>query len=113
VASAPPSGANGSSGSGRGAGSDELAAYVALVRERLAAHKRYPPLARKRGLEGSVLVRLAIAGDGALSDVHAVGSAPDLLARSAVDAARRASPLPPPPRGPVRIEVPMRFRISE
>jgi protein TonB len=108
VSSAPPSGAG-----GRGAGGDELAAYVSRVRALLARHKQYPSLAKRRGLEGTVLVRLRIAADGSIEDARAESDAPQLFARSALDAIERAGRFPAPPRGALSIEVPMRFRLDD
>lgn len=109
VSSAPPGGAG---GHGRGGG-DELAAYVARVRTLLARQQRYPALARRRGLEGEVLLRLRIGADGRLEDARAEGAAPQLFARSALDATERVGRFPAPPQGTLSIEVPMRFRLDE
>ncbi len=109
VSSAPPGGAG-----GRGpGGGNELAAYVARVRALLAREQRYPALARRRGLEGEVLLRLRIGADGRVEDAHAEGAAPQLFARSAIDAIERVGRLPAPPSGALSIEVPMRFRLEE
>lgn len=109
VSSAPPGGAG-----GRGpGGGNELAAYVAHVRALLAREQRYPALARRRGLEGEVLLRLRIGADGRVEDAHAEGAAPQLFARSAIDAIERVGRLPAPPSGALSIEVPMRFRLEE
>jgi protein TonB len=83
------------------------------VRESIARHKRYPDLARRRGIEGRVVLRLAIAPDGTLLESEAVDSPSAVLARSALSAVEAASPFGPPPGGALRIEVPIRYALQE
>jgi protein TonB len=105
VSSGPPGGGS--------ASGDLLAAYVKRVRDAIARHKRYPSLARRRGIEGRVTLQLAIASDGSVTSSEAVGSPPVLLAKSALAAVASASPFDPPPAGSLRIEVPIRFALNE
>jgi protein TonB len=105
VAAGPP-------GAG-GGGADALAAYVARLQQAIDAHKSYPPMARRRGIEGVVTVRLAIDATGGLERTALVGRAPEMLARSTREAVDRASPFPPPPGGPLQIEFPVRYEIVE
>ncbi len=110
VSSAPPAGAGGTAGSGRGQ-RDEIAAYIEEIRALLARHQRYPSLARRRGLEADVLLRVRIGPDGQVQMVAADGEAPQLFAKSALQAVERAGKLPPPPRGALAVEIPMRFQL--
>ena len=105
VSSGPPGGGS--------AGGDLLAAYVKRVRDAIARHKRYPSLARRRGIEGRVTLQLSIASDGSVVSSEALGSPPVLLAKSALAAVASASPFDPPPAGSLRIEVPIRFALNE
>jgi len=98
---------------GNGEGGDPLAAYVARVRDAIARHKKYPSLARRRGIEGRVTLRLSIASDGTVSSSTTLGSPPVLLARSALAAVASASPFDPPPSGSLEIEVPIRYALNE
>jgi protein TonB len=102
--------APGPAGGGR---SSEIDEYVAGVRRRVSRHKRYPPFALRRGIEGVVVVRLRIGGDGRVTRASPDASAEPLLARSALEAVERASPFPPPPDGPLELELPIRWRIDE
>jgi protein TonB len=98
-------------GSGEG-GADALAAYVALVRERIEERKHYPAMARRRGLEGRVTVRIAIAPDGSVERASAVGGGVDLFVRATLEAVERAAPLPPPPPGFGDLEVTVRYELD-
>jgi periplasmic protein TonB len=114
VASAPPAGGHGT-GAGNGAGpggGDEIAAYLARIHALLSRHQRYPAMARRRGLEGSVLIQLRIGADGRIESARAERGAPKLFARSALDAVDRAGRFPAPPGGPLAIEVPLRFQLD-
>ena len=117
AATASPSAAGSPAGfaSGRaaiGAGGD-LDAYIAQVRELIRKHKRYPALARRRGIEGRLVLSLAIAADGGVAVTRTSGAASSLLEEGARAAVAAASPLPPPPAGALRLEVPVRFDLRE
>jgi periplasmic protein TonB len=107
VSSAPP---NAAPASGTG-GADAIAAYVASVLRRIESNKRYPTLARSRGVEGTVVVTLWISPAGGLERVEVGGEAPPLLVSSTRDAVERASPFPPPPSGLPSIRVPVRYAL--
>src|SRR5690606_38521847 len=114
VAVRPDAAAPGSVGAGGAAseagGGDAMSAYVAQIRDLVRRHQDYPALARRRGIEGLVLVRLEITSDGRVGRAAALNGANALLARSAVAAARRAAPFPPPPHGAVAIDLPIRWQ---
>ena len=99
--------------SGATPGGDPLAAYIRQVRDSIARHKRYPALARRRGIEGRVLLRLSITPRRSLVESEAVDSPSLVLARSALKAVEAASPFAPPPAGALRIEVPIRFALED
>ena len=71
------------------------------------------PMARRRGIEGVVTVRLAIDAQGGLASAALVGRPPEILARSTRDAVDRAGPFPPPPAGPLQVEFPVRYEIVD
>jgi len=86
--------------------------YALKVRKAIEDGSRYPPLARRRGWEGRVLVRLAIDDRGRiLEPVLAGRSDHDLLDQAALASARDLAALPPPPGGPMEVLVPVEFRI--
>jgi len=82
-------------GSGEGA---EYGAYLALVRSRIHALLRYPPVARHRGLSGTVLIDVEIAPTGEIGRVSvAASSSHRVLDEAAVDAVRGLRRVPFPP----------------
>jgi len=94
------------SGFGRG-GID----WFRLLREKIERAKRYPPRARRWGMEGTAEVQFRIARDGSVEDVTLVKSSGfPLLDRATVETLRRAAPLPVIP-GTIRI--PISYRLHE
>ena len=94
-----------------------MRAYMQAVGARIQAAMRYPEQAERDGVEGTVLLRLVILPDGALRAATIDGGDADALLRAAaLDAARRAGPLPVPPAamaafGPLALRVPLRFSL--
>ena len=81
------------------------------IRARLQAALVYPPLARKRGLEGTSRIQFSIGPDGRAREVRtAASSGFSLLDRAAERCASDAGELP---RILGRLEVPIRFSLEE
>lgn len=113
VAAAPLAGPTGAPRGDGGADADAaIESYVAELRGLVRRAQRYPALARRHRLEGVVLVRLVIQADGSVERADADDGAPEILARSAIDAIERASPFPPPPSAPFHVELPIRWRLK-
>jgi protein TonB len=115
VASAPASetAAKGPPAAAATDGADPMAAYLALVRDRIQARLVYPPAARRLHLTGQVTISLSIAANGRLdiADMTVVGSgADDILAAAAITTLKELATVPPPPRGPIRLLVPVVFQ---
>ncbi len=89
--------------------------YLRRVHGLLQAHLLYPQAARSLGLSGVVVVRFTITADGRVgaASLAVVGGvdAP-LLRQEALAAVRAVQPLPPPPRAPMTVQVPVAFRRS-
>lgn len=84
-------------GMGAGLGS-EYAAYLARVRQRIQEGLRYPPVARRRGVSGTVQLEIAIDPAGVIAAVSVIGSSShEILDRAAADAARSLPRQPFPP----------------
>jgi TonB family protein len=80
------------------------------IRARLQAALVYPPLARRRGLEGTSRIQFVIGPDGRARDVRtAASSGYALLDRAAERCASDAGELP---RLLGRLEVPIRFSLE-
>lgn len=79
------------------AANDAAPNYHATLLAHLQPFQNYPPLARRRGQQGEVMLQLRIECDGAVSALSSGGSAPSPLQRAAQQMVRDAEPLPPPP----------------
>lgn len=80
------------------------------IRARLQAALVYPPIARRRGLEGTSRIQFVIGPDGRAKDVRtAASSGHALLDRAAERCAADAGELP---RILGRLEVPIRFSLE-
>lgn len=76
--------------------------YVKLnfsyIRDIIQKNIAYPHIARKKGLEGKVVVSFIVCADGEAQDITITESSGfEILDRSAVEAVRKASPFPKPP----------------
>ena len=105
----------GTGGAGVGVGT-EYAAYLASLRQRIQEGLRYPPVARRRGVTGTVQLEIAIDPAGAIADVSVIGSSShEVLDRAAVDAARSLARQPFPsdvrPR-PLKVRLPVVFELQ-
>lgn len=75
-----------------------LARHFAYIRDAIQRSASYPPLARRMGWVGRVIIAFRILADGSVSSVRvSKGSGIPVLDSSAIEAVRRASPFPPPP----------------
>lgn len=98
------------------------AASLAKARQRyeqelmahIERHKFYPPVARRRGVEGHVQVSLMVVEAGGVSGLRCT-SGPALLQGAACNAVSAALPLPPPPQGlmlPLPVSFGMEFSLK-
>jgi protein TonB len=76
---------------------------IADALSRIMAQRRYPELARRRGVEGRVRIGFHVDGTGRVDAFRVVKSADDLLDDAAREAVERAAPLPP--LGDVEVDV--------
>jgi TonB family protein len=87
-------------------------AYLAHVRQALAAHKRYPIAAQRAEIEGNVVVQLAIDAQGAFSGVSVVrSSGSELLDRAALESVRALSGRIARPRDTGELSLPLKASI--
>jgi len=89
-------------------------AYRPLVLAALARVKRYPLLARQRGLEGVVEIAFTIHPDGRISSAEVVNpSRHRLLDAAALGMVSRIGSLPPPPSSaPLRFPARIEYRLT-
>lgn len=112
VASRGPSGQAGVEPGSAGDGEATIAAYVALVRGRIEARKRYPGLARSRRAEGTVVALVHLEAGGGVRGVEILESPSGLLSEPTREAILAAGPFPPPPGELRRIRVPLRYALN-
>lgn len=72
------------------------ASYQSRLLRHLEQYKHYPFMARRRQLEGRASIHIEIAADGQLRNIECLAGS-DLFCEAAIQAARKAQPLPAPP----------------
>ena len=115
MGSGTPSGS--SVGTSTGDDADAVRAFVATLRARVNAARRYPRAAVERGLEGDVVVTLEITRDGSVRILSvSADNVPSMLVTATSDAVHDAGRFPFPPtltRDVVRARLPIRFHLGE
>jgi protein TonB len=91
-----------------------------MVSEALQRHKRYPRVARRRGLSGKVVLDFVILPDGQITQARIVTSQSThhgVLNEAALHALQQASPLPPFPKAlqkpSLRVTLPILYELTE
>jgi protein TonB len=89
--------------------------YRPLVLAILERAKRYPLLAQRRGIEGTVEIAFMIDSDGLLSDPELIASSNHrVLDEATMTMLRRVGSLPPPPdREPLRFPARIRYQVNQ
>ena len=98
----------GSAITGGGTG-DGTGNAIASLLARIRAHRRYPELARRQGIEGTVGLRFHVRPDGS-AEIEVVRSADPSLDEAAREAVIAAAPLPRL-QGPQEID--LDFRLTD
>jgi protein TonB len=111
-------GASAGAGAGAGIGSAPIptvdrSAILKDVLDRIRAARHYPELARRRGIEGVVTIGFRVLADGKVADLRVRRGAAPALDEAALDAVRRAAPLPAALAASGPLEVDLDFRLSE
>lgn len=119
VSPAPESSADAQSDSGlEDAREVAEATWEAALRRHLMAFRDYPRQARLRGLEGTVILQLAVDDTGAIEDFQLLESSGyGLLDEAVRRLAHQASPVPAPPASAMdgaraTVAVPVRFSLT-
>ena len=90
--------------------------YVSLIIQEIERKKFYPPLARRLGIEGKVVVRIVVDREGKLKEVSVVKSSGNkILDRAALKLIKKCNfpPLPPEYQKEVfDVEVPIRYELK-
>lgn len=81
-----------------------------IIRDSIERAKVYPPLARKKGIEGKVILRFRVSNNGEIDEVRVVkGSGFEILDRMSIETIKRSAPLPYVSGW---IEIPLIFRLE-
>jgi protein TonB len=88
------------------------------ISKEIKRHQKYPPLAQRRGWEGTAEVLLQIAADGKVTSITlGKSSGRSVLDEEALNMVRRASPLPQAPQNlrgrELTVTVPIVFKLQE
>ena len=71
--------------------------YAERLHTLIAEHRIYPPQSLLHGEQGTVTLRIVVAGNGQLLDVRPAAAAPSRLVSASLAAVQAAAPLPPLP----------------
>ena len=86
--------------------------YFEMVRLKIESHKRYPNAAKTRQIEGRVTVRFVIESNGRISSLKIVKSTRHrALDQAALNAVKKASPFPRPPKNLFKRSIPLEITI--
>lgn len=111
------SGDEGGGGRGGVVGSSTLKAYLNSLREEIEKHKYYPPIARSRGIEGTVYVKFYIDNHGRPGEISLERSSGSrILDESALMTIKQIEETfvtPPPQIRELNITIPITFRLVE
>lgn len=88
-----------------------------MVKQRIEEVRRYPPWAKRQGIEGTVYISFVVLSNGASRDIKIICSSDSkILDKEAVATIERASPFPPIPeelnRSFVSMEVAIIFKMK-
>jgi TonB family protein len=92
---------------------NELQRYTKMIKDKIANNTIYPPLARRRGIEGVVLVAFLITNKGLLRDIRLIDpSEYEILNRAAITTINSASPFLPFPESVDKKELWLKLALS-
>ncbi|WP_448871045.1 energy transducer TonB [Desulfobulbus propionicus] len=101
----------GAKGDNRGSGTGMRYDFDS-VRQRILQNLRFPPIARKMGLTGKIVVSFALQADGQVKGVSVISSSGyEILDTTVVDTIRRVAPFPKPPVS-ARLVLPIVFHLK-
>jgi protein TonB len=91
----------------------ELQRYTKIIKDKIANNIFYPPLARRKGIEGIVLIGFLITHNGLLRDIRLIEPSDyDILNRAAITTINNASPFLPFPESINKKELWLKLALS-
>jgi len=92
---------------------DQMIAYYSQVKAIIERNKRYPEEAKRRGEEGTLVVRLRINSEGRIEDIRIIKSSQSrYLDEETIRMLRSLAKLPPPPKAPLELEIEIDYRLG-
>lgn len=88
--------------------------YRALLMRHIEVHKNYPRVARKRNIQGKILVTFTLFADGHIKNLSLSGEK-SILKKATKQAVNSALPMPTPPKGlsfPMEIKFTMNYSLK-
>jgi len=86
--------------------------YRNIIDKKIRSSVQYPDRAKKRSLQGRVIISVTIGADGDITALKITQSSGHrILDRSVVKAVKESAPFSSPPDGPVTVIVPIQFRL--
>jgi len=94
-----------------------LLTYGQSISKEIRRYQKYPPVAQRKGWEGTAEVLLQIAPDGKVTNITlGKSSGRSILDEEALNMVRKASPLPPAPQNlrgrELTVTVPIVFKLQ-
>ncbi len=89
-----------------------IKAHISEIMALLRKNLYYPRMARKRGIQGKVLVRFELLQNGEIRNIEVVESGRDILARAAVTTIERLEGKFPLPEGTLVLNVPIMYQLN-
>ncbi len=89
-----------------------IKAHISEIMALLRKNLYYPRMARKRGIEGKVLVRFELLQNGEIRNIEVVESERDILARAAVTTIERLEGKFPLPDETLVLNVPIMYQLN-
>ncbi len=72
--------------------------YQDMIKQKIESHRKYPPWAKKHGIEGTVHLKFTILSTGFARDIKIIKSSSfNILNKEAISTVKRAQPFPPIP----------------
>lgn len=92
--------------------------YLQLVKQKIEKNKRYPLLARNKGIEGEVWLKFEILKNGKVKNIKVVKSSHyQILDKAAIESIKKANPFPPFPKelkeNSLIINISLRFELKD
>lgn len=87
---------------------EHLEKIIKILRENLY----YPRHARKRGIQGEILVRFTLSKEAKISDIEVLSSKSEILSRGAIQTIKNIDNKLPKPKEEITFNIPISYRLN-